>query len=69
MTTGLKDVPKVYGLTRERETEKGEYVTKGPNGFWVAEVCHAKGMYPEIMGYAGLGTFSPRPWDQKYLTW
>jgi hypothetical protein len=57
MTTDLKDVPKAYGLIRETETEKGEYVTNGPNGFWVAEVCHAEGMYPEIVACAGLGAF------------
>jgi len=61
MTTDLKDVPKTYGLTLARETGKGEYVANGPNGFWVAEVYHAEGMYPEIVGCAGLGGFSPRP--------
>ena len=59
ITTDLKDVPKAYGLTPARETEKGEYVADGPNGFWVAEVYHAEGMYPEVVGCAGLGTFSP----------
>jgi hypothetical protein len=56
MTTDLKDVPKAYGLTMARET-KGEYVANGPNGFWVAEVYHAEGMYSEIVGCAGLGAF------------
>jgi len=67
MTTDLKDVPKTYGLTLARETGKGEYVANGPNGFWVAEVYHAEGMYPEIVGCAGLGGFSPRPY-RKWLT-
>jgi len=52
----LKDVPKVYGLTRATGIENTlEYVTNGPNALWVAEVCEAEGKYPEVVGCVGLG--------------
>lgn len=67
ITTNLTDILKACGLTPARETEKGEYVANEPSGFWVAEIYHAEGMYPEIVGCIGLGAFSPRP-HRKWLT-
>jgi len=64
-TSDLGDVPRAYGLTIQKETdqletgtEKGGYATNGPNGFWVAEVYHPEGLYPEVVGCVGLGAFS-----------
>lgn len=67
ITTNLTDIPKAYRLTPASETEKGEYAAHGPSGFWVAEIYHAEGMYPKIVGRIGLGAFSPRP-HRKWLT-
>jgi len=51
----LRDVPNVYGLTRATGIENAlEYVTNGPNAFWVAEVFEAEGKDREVVGCIGL---------------